>query len=99
MPLYDYHCRVCGPFRTWASMEHATRPQGCPDCGEPAARQLATPYLSTMDGRLRRAESRCEKSAHEPQVVSRQHVDNCGCSICAGRKKKSVHGRWMIGHC
>lgn len=99
MPLYDYHCPACGPFSAWTSMAQAALPQSCPGCSEPAARQLATPHLSTMDSGLRRAEARCEKSSSEPQVVSRQHVDNCGCSLCGGRKKKSVHQRWMVGHC
>lgn len=99
MPLYDYACRSCGPFRAWADMAHAAEAECCPGCGEPGARQLATPHLATMDTRLRKAQSRAEKSGSEPQVVSRQHVDNCGCSICGGRKKKSVHERWMVGHC
>lgn len=50
MPLYDYACADCGPFRAFRPMAEADRRQPCPGCGVPAVRSLTTPYLSGRTG-------------------------------------------------
>lgn len=99
MPLYDYACDRCGPFRAWSTMAEASAPCPCPGCGGRGERQLATPHLASMNGPLRQAMTRAERSADEPRLVSRQHLDGCGCSLCSTRRKPPpVSKRWAIGH-
>jgi putative FmdB family regulatory protein len=74
MPLYDYECRRCGPFREWRSMSDYAKTVDCPECQRPAARSVATPALG-MDAGLRKAHAINEKSAHEPRVVRRRRGD------------------------
>lgn len=99
MPLYDYACPGCGPFRAWATMARAAEPCACPGCGRGSPRQLAAPHLATMNGSLRQALARAERSSAEPRVVKRQHLAGCGCSLCATRRTPPpVSRRWAIGH-
>lgn len=74
MPLYDYDCTRCGPFREWRSMNDFEKPVACPDCGKAAARAIATPLLG-MDAGLRKAHAVNEKSANEPRLVRRRRGD------------------------
>jgi putative FmdB family regulatory protein len=74
MPLYDYQCRRCGPFREWRRMSDYAKAVECPECRRPAARSVATPTLG-MDAGLRKAHAINEKSAHEPRVVRRRRGD------------------------
>lgn len=103
MPLYTYACEDCGPFESWSTMSAADCPADCPECKSAAARDLAMPYLGAMNGKngkLRRAMARSEKTASEPQVVSRAHLAGCGCSLCGTRKTKAapIERRWSLGH-
>jgi putative FmdB family regulatory protein len=75
MPLYDYTCPNCGPFREWRSMSQYRQPAVCPECRGEAPRAVATPILG-MDAGLRTALARSEKSAHEPRVVRRRRGDS-----------------------
>ena len=75
MPLYDYTCPSCGPFREWRSMSEYRQPAVCPECRSSAPRAVATPILG-MDASLRTALARSEKSAHEPRVVRRRRGDS-----------------------
>jgi putative FmdB family regulatory protein len=75
MPLYDYECSICGPFREWRSMSQYRQPAVCPECQRSAARTVATPILG-MDAGLRRSHAINEKSAHEPRVVRRRRGDS-----------------------
>ncbi len=83
MPLYEYSCDDCGPFETWRGMQSASAPCSCPTCGAASERALAMPGFNLMNGSLRKALSRSEKSSAEPRVVS--HVANCGCRLCSVR--------------
>lgn len=71
MPLYDYECRRCGPFREWRKMSDYEKAMKCPECGKPARRTVATPLLGTMDAGLREAHGVNERSGHEPRVERR----------------------------
>ncbi|MGH7071366.1 MAG: FmdB family zinc ribbon protein [Acetobacteraceae bacterium] len=99
MPLYQYACDDCGSFEAWTGMERANAPCLCPTCGAASARELALPGLNSMNGSLRKALVRSEKSSDEPRVVSRSHLANCGCRLCSGRNRpQPLSRRWMIGH-
>ena len=110
MPLYDYSCEACGPFRDWRPMSKAADPVPCPTCEGSAARSVATPFVANMNPHTRIAHQRNEKSANEPQVMTREQVQKLG------PKRGDVHGHhhhhhahahhhthrsnrpWMIGH-
>ncbi|MBM3585256.1 MAG: zinc ribbon domain-containing protein [Alphaproteobacteria bacterium] len=75
MPLYDYECETCGPFRAWRSMSAYRRPAPCPDCGRSSRRAVVMPALG-MDSGQRNAHAVNEKSANEPRVVRRRRGDD-----------------------
>ena len=102
MPLYDYSCEDCGPFRAWRSMSDAAAPEDCPTCGAEARREMTAPFLATMNPHNRIAHQRNEKSAAEPQMVkkSKQTHDH-GHGHHGHSHPAHKHGPsrpWMIGH-
>ncbi len=110
MPLYDYECGSCGPFREWRSMTEWEASVPCPGCSLPAPRLAAAPMLAVLSSNNRVAHERNERSAHEPKVVQRKdlprghsHHDHrhVGPLIKQqfGDVQKSPPGRpWMVGH-
>ena len=105
MPLYDYHCTGCGPFRAWRSMHEAREPAPCPDCESPGARAVAAPNLALMASSRRTAHQRNEKSAHEPRLESRAERPSHGHQHQHGHGGHGHHHHhhtatrpWMIGH-
>jgi putative FmdB family regulatory protein len=70
MPLYEYDCASCGPFRDWRGMADYSKPAKCPECGKRSPRSMATPSLG-MDWQQKKAHTNNERSAHEPRVVHR----------------------------
>lgn len=114
MPLYDYACDDCGPFREWRGMSEAGSPAECPSCSGPSGRTVSAPFLAAMNPYTRIAHQRNEKAAHEPQVMTRAQLDK------SGRRRSPSHGhahghgngqdhhgpghihrssqRWMLGH-
>lgn len=97
MPLYDFTCPQCGPFRAWAQMADAGDDVLCPACRGAAARAVSAPHIGAMTSQLRRAIGRSERSADAPSVVKRQHLAGCGCKLCRPGPA-SPSRRWMIGH-
>ena len=103
MPLYDYHCANCGHFRAWRRMIEAGDPVDCTTCGASASRAVVAPNLALMNPLNRIAHQRNEKSAHEPQVVSRsrpQQADHAH-RHAHGHHHQHHHGAsrpWMLGH-
>lgn len=69
MPTYDYLCRRCGPFEARRPMSESQAATACRDCGSPSSRLPSAPLLNLMSSNNRYAETRNEKSAHEPDVV------------------------------
>ena len=105
MPLYDYTCSDCGPFRDWQSMNAAAAPVDCPACGDPAPRAIAAPFIADMNPHNRIAHQRNEKSADEPEVMSGKQLRRAGASRSGpGHHHHGHHGHghdgrpWMIGH-
>src|ERR1700724_4459787 len=74
MPLYDYGCSTCGPFREWRSMSEWEARVPCPSCSVPAPRLAAAPMLAVLSSNNRIADERNERSAHEPKVVRREDL-------------------------
>ena len=109
MPVYDYHCERCGSFSVRRPMAEFREPAACPNCGSKASRLLGAPLLNLMAPNVRIAETRNEKSAHQPDVVQTLHGHGP-----AGHghphhdphvhKKGHKHHRhgparpWMVGH-
>ena len=105
MPLYDFHCETCGPFRQFRSISNRDAPMDCEQCGSEAERVLTAPQLNLMSGNNRIAETRNEKSAHEPDVVTM--VGRGGDKEKAPKAPKPLHNHshganahrpWMLGH-
>lgn len=97
MPLYDFVCGDCGPFRAWMIMAASESAAECPDCGHGCARVVSAPQISTLNGTLRSALARSERSIDEPKLVNKKHLAGCGCSICKPSANQ-VSSRWKIGH-
>lgn len=105
MPLYDYVCAECGPFRLMRPMNEYLDPGHCPDCGTMALPQLAAPRLADMQPARREAHRRNERSANEPKLVSaaprasprhneKRQSSRSGRAVHASPAKRP----WMIGH-
>ena len=103
MPLYDYACEACGEFRAWQPMSQSAAAADCPTCGDPAMRSVASPFIASMNPNTRIAHQRNEKSAHEPQLVSRGEMERQGAKRSGGHGHHRGHHHhqsrpWMIGH-
>ena len=99
MPVYDYDCADCGPFSAWGTMVRSAEACACPTCGRPSERQLARPHLATMNGKLRKAMDRAERSSAEPRVAKKEHLAGCGCSLCSTKRSPAPSSRrWALGH-
>ena len=105
MPLYDYLCDGCGPFRAWQPMATATRPAPCPECGGSAGRTLSAPHLRCGAAVVRyKAEAHNEKSANEPMVVRRLkpghgHAEHGKTPHHHSHRLPKRRKRpWMLGH-
>jgi putative FmdB family regulatory protein len=112
MPVYDYLCAGCGRFEVRRPMSESQAPVPCVVCRAPAPRTVSAPRLNLMSSNNRYAETRNEKSAHEPDVVHslapgahHQHHHHHGHSqpdhARPQRKRHAGHDPsrpWMLGH-
>lgn len=106
MPLYDYHCDDCGPFRSWRPMSEAAAPEHCPDCDAEVQRAMTAPFIANMNPHTRIAHQRNEKSAHEPRMVKKSgkahdHAPGHHHHGHGHGRHGHAHGPsrpWMIGH-
>jgi len=71
MPLYAFRCDTCGSFEVRRPFAQAHEPAFCPVCSAPGQRVLTPPGLYRTSPGLRRALALEERSAHEPEVVTR----------------------------
>ncbi len=67
MPLYEFHCGVCGPFDAWRALAEAGAPMTCPTCGGGAERRFSPPVLGLPSPATQRRAER----AKAPRLVSR----------------------------
>lgn len=85
MPIYDYDCESCGPFRETRPMAKSDEPCECPECGEPSSRAFfVMPAFACMDVSKRSALATNERASHEPALSGsergrRLHPSNCSC--------------------
>jgi len=77
MPFYAYECDRCGPFEEFRSMARFAEPCDCPDCGEPAPRQLSVAALGAGGS---------SAAAPLPAAPGRPHRTGCGCCTPVARK-------------
>lgn len=105
MPLYDYECATCGPFRDWQPMSRSDQDVECPSCGTPSKRLMAMPFLTCISPNVRIAHERNEKSADQPLVLRREEwralngglggTDRHATGLAQERNK---HRPSMLGH-
>lgn len=69
MPIYDYACGACGPFRDWRPMSASQEGASCPSCGGSASRMVSMPALRRTGPHIHAAHERNERSAEQPRVV------------------------------
>lgn len=104
MPAYEYDCGSCGEFQASRPIVEAAAPQACPECGELAPRMLASPHVRTARAAIQYvAETRNEKSAHEPMTEHRLKGTTGQHQAHAHAHHGHSHARrnqrpWMIGH-
>ena len=105
MPIYDYLCPTCGPFEERRPMIESKASATCANCRAAAPRMPAAPRLNLMSSNNRIAETRNEKSAHEPGVVHRMAGHDAHArGKHAHHAHAGGHGRhpsprpWMLGH-
>ena len=108
MPIYDYLCAACGPFEARRAMCESNEDTPCASCSMPAPRVPSAPRLNLMSSANRYAETRNEKSAHEPDVVHRlapqghshQHSHSHSMPHDSDPKHRPHAPKrpWMLGH-
>ena len=105
MPLYEYMCGNCGPFKEFQTMNRWLDPCDCPDCGYQSERTLSAPQISNVHPHARIANQRNELSADQPMVMKKKaHEHGASCNhnhSHAHPSSKHKHGPsrpWMIGH-
>ena len=104
MPIYDYLCETCGPFEARRPMSESKALAPCTVCRAPAPRIMSAPRLNLMSSANRYAETRNEKSAHEPDVVHTLSSHGHSHSHSKQPRHKHSHGPraparpWMLGH-
>jgi putative FmdB family regulatory protein len=111
MPIYDYGCETCGPFRAWRGMAEWDASVPCPNCSLLAPRLAALPMLAVLSANNRIAHEHNERSAHEPKVVRREdlpadrrhHRHRHGATPMIKQQFGDAHGSapdrpWMVGH-
>ena len=106
MPIYDYLCATCGPFEERRPMSESKTAAPCSICRNPAPRLPGAPRLNLMSSNNRIAETRNEKSAHEPDVVHTlaPHGGHAHTKPHRHPAHQYSHGKgasdrpWMLGH-
>ena len=91
MPVYEYLCDDCGPFKDMRPMSECDDPQVCPSCETMAPRVILTaPNFFCMPSETRKAHAVNERSTHAPQTLAQykaSHGPGCGC--CSTGKNSS----------
>lgn len=82
MPVYEYLCDDCGPFKDLRPMAECDDPQSCPHCETMAPRVILTaPNFFCMPAEKRKAHAVNERSTHAPQTLAQykaSHGRGCG---------------------
>ncbi|MFT2817238.1 FmdB family zinc ribbon protein [Leifsonia sp. A12D58] len=70
MPLYDFRCPEGTTFETAFPLSAVPDSTMCPECHQPARRQMSSPRLSIATSAEFKLIDSTKRSAHEPEVVS-----------------------------
>ena len=76
MPIYDFHCQVCGPIRAMRPMAQSAQPCICPQCGALAPRSISSPAI--LRGYPARAAYADAGTGPQPAAA---HPAGCGCCM------------------
>jgi putative FmdB family regulatory protein len=100
MPLYDYQCRVCGPFRDFRPLSEWDKDTKCPHCGSRSKRSIAMPRLQCVSRNVRVAHERNERSVEEPRVMRRDELDAAYGHIAtrSQQRGRNMYRRSVLGH-
>jgi putative FmdB family regulatory protein len=100
MPLYDYQCRVCGPFKEFRPLSEWDKDTKCPNCGSRSKRSIASPRLQCVSRNVRVAHERNERSAEEPRVMRREELDAAHGHIAPRSQQhgRNMYRRSVLGH-
>jgi putative FmdB family regulatory protein len=98
MPLYDYQCRVCGPFKEFRPLSEWDKDTKCPNCGSPSKRPVAMPRLQCVSRNVRVAHERNERSAEEPRVMRREELNAAHGHIGPHAHGRNMYRRSVLGH-
>jgi putative FmdB family regulatory protein len=100
MPLYDYQCDRCGPFKEFWPLSKWNKDAACPNCGGASKRTVATPRLQCISRNTRIAHERNERSAEEPKVMQRAELDTAHRPIPkhAHQRGRNMYRSSVLGH-
>ena len=106
MPLYDYICADCGPFKETAPISQYDAPCACPTCGTLSERNLlCTPQVSAVSSLARKAHAVNERSADSPRRAKANGLKPSGPRIkskaithASGSKSLAGNRPWMLSH-
>jgi putative FmdB family regulatory protein len=100
MPLYEYQCDLCGPFKELRPLREWNKDTACPNCGSACKRTIATPQLQRIGRNVRVAHERNERSAHEPRVMQRAELDALHGHIARHRHQRgrNMYRSSVLGH-
>jgi putative FmdB family regulatory protein len=95
MPVYEYLCEGCGPFKLMRSMSEYELPADCPLCQASAPRVMLTaPYCSTVSPQTRLAQAANERSAGGRASSGDAHGASCSCCTSSfSRAAKRAKGK------
>jgi putative FmdB family regulatory protein len=94
MPVYEYLCEGCGPFKLMRSMSEYELPADCPLCRVSAPRVMLTaPYCSTASPQSRLAQAADERSAGGRSSAGGAHGASCGCCSTSRFSRAAKRGK------
>lgn len=80
MPIYDYECEACGPFREMQPMARFRDACACPRCGTDAQRILSSaPAIGSINAAVDPSDKARGPMETGPRLSSAAHPAGCGC--------------------
>jgi putative FmdB family regulatory protein len=94
MPVYDYKCAEHGLFHELATMEDASKPCACPQCGKASARVvMIPPSVLTMAPAKKASMERNEEAKHQPIISTVDSRAEAADRAAFVAKKQHHHGK------
>ena len=114
MPVYEYLCNACGPFKDMRPMAECDDPQDCPDCETRIAARVpdrAGVLLHAVRQAQGRRHQRAQLATRRRRSAEYKASHGPGCGCCSSKKpsrlvKQTRTGAksfptarpWMISH-